>query len=64
MSRALRSYYPWYGDMELAGHLIDWLGLGTLGVAVIFLAAEELHKASTRLRARQTADTPVPETVS
>lgn len=36
MGRALRSYFTWYGDMELAGHLIDWLGLGTLGIDLIF----------------------------
>lgn len=35
-----------------------------VGLAVIFLAAEELHKASIRLRARQHPNLPIPETVS
>lgn len=36
MGRALRPYFTWFGDMDLAPHLIDWLGLGTLGIDVVF----------------------------
>lgn len=36
MGRALRPFYTWYGDMELAPHLIQLLGIGTLGIDVIF----------------------------
>ena len=36
MGRALRSYYTWYGDMDLAPHLIDLLGIGSLGIDVVF----------------------------
>lgn len=34
--RALRPYYAWYGDMTLAGHLLDALGLGQAEVEVVF----------------------------
>lgn len=33
--RALRPYYAWYGDMTLAGHLLDALGLGAAEVEVV-----------------------------
>lgn len=36
MGRALRPYYAWYGDMTLAGHLLDALGLGRLTIEVIY----------------------------
>ncbi|MGE5514214.1 MAG: lysophospholipid acyltransferase family protein [Bacteroidota bacterium] len=36
MGRAFRPFYAWYGDMTLAGHLFDALGLGELTVEVIF----------------------------
>lgn len=36
VSRALRPYYAWYGDMTLAGHLLDALGLGEAQVEVVF----------------------------
>lgn len=36
MCRAFRPFYAWYGDMTLAGHLFDALGLGKLTVEVIF----------------------------
>lgn len=36
LSRALRPFYAWYGDMTLAGHLFAALGLGEVTVEVIF----------------------------
>lgn len=36
MGRMLRPFYAWYGDMELAPHLWRALGMGTIGVDVIF----------------------------
>jgi 1-acyl-sn-glycerol-3-phosphate acyltransferase len=36
MGRALRPLYTWFGDMELVPHLMGWLGLGTVGVEVVF----------------------------
>ncbi len=36
MGRFLRPYFAWYGDMELAGHLWECVGLGYLTVVVEF----------------------------
>jgi len=36
MGRMLRPFYAWYGDMELAPHLWRALGMGTIGVDVVF----------------------------
>lgn len=36
MGRAFRSFYTWYGDMGLAPHLMHWLGIGSLGIDVVF----------------------------
>jgi 1-acyl-sn-glycerol-3-phosphate acyltransferase len=36
ISRALRPYFAWYGDMTLAAHLIGALGLGRITVEVEF----------------------------
>ena len=36
MQRAFRSYYAWYGDMTLPGHVMAALGLGNLTVDVVF----------------------------
>jgi len=36
LTRALRQFYSWYGDMTLAGHLPAALGLGALTVEVTF----------------------------
>ncbi|CAA7624505.1 1-acyl-sn-glycerol-3-phosphate acyltransferase [Magnetospirillum sp. UT-4] len=38
MGRAFRSFYAWYGDMTLAGHLFEALGLGEATVEVTFHA--------------------------
>lgn len=48
VGRAFRPYYTWYGDMELAPHLIAWLGLGKLGVDLIFHAPVRLSEAGNR----------------
>jgi 1-acyl-sn-glycerol-3-phosphate acyltransferase len=36
MGRRLRPYFAWYGDMTLVGHLWTCLGLGGVGVDVVF----------------------------
>lgn len=36
MGRAIRPFYAWYGDMELAPHLSTSLALGKVGVDVVF----------------------------
>ena len=36
MGRYLRPYFAWYGDMELAGHMWEGIGLGNLTIEVIF----------------------------
>jgi len=36
MGRALRPFYAWYGDMTLAGHLFQALGLGQVTIEVVF----------------------------
>lgn len=36
MGRAFRPFYAWYGDMTLAGHLLEFLGLGRVTVEVVF----------------------------
>ena len=38
IGRAIRPFVAWYGDMELAPHLWDALGLGAIGVTVTFHA--------------------------
>ena len=36
LGRALRPYYAWYGDMDLAGHAFEMLGLGRTTVEITF----------------------------
>ena len=36
MGRVLRPFYAWYGDMDLAPHLWRALGMGTIGVDIVF----------------------------
>lgn len=36
LGRALRPYFAWYGDMTLAGHLFQVLGLGRVTIEVMF----------------------------
>ncbi|MEQ8442204.1 MAG: lysophospholipid acyltransferase family protein [Alphaproteobacteria bacterium] len=61
MGRALRPFFAWYGDMELAPHLIDLLGMGSLGVEVVFhdpirLADTGDRKGLARLAWEKTSD--------
>lgn len=48
MERWIRPYYAWYGDMEMGGHLWNWLGLGRLGVDVILHKPVHLHDFDSR----------------
>lgn len=48
IGRALRPLYTWFGDMELAPHLFGWLGLGSLGVDVVFHAPIRLNDVGGR----------------
>ncbi|NMM44961.1 1-acyl-sn-glycerol-3-phosphate acyltransferase [Rhodospirillaceae bacterium KN72] len=61
LGRAFRPFFTWFGDMELAPHLIDWLGLGKLGIDIVFhepIRLEEAggRKALARLTHQATAD--------
>ncbi len=48
MGRLLRPFYAWYGDMELAPHLWRALGMGTIGVDVIFHEPVRLEEFGSR----------------
>jgi len=48
MSRALRPFFAWYGDMTLAGHLIGALGLGKVTVEVEFHSPVTLAQFGSR----------------
>ncbi|OAN54606.1 acyl-phosphate glycerol 3-phosphate acyltransferase [Paramagnetospirillum marisnigri] len=48
MSRALRPFVAWYGDMTLAPHLIGALGLGRITVEVEFHAPVTLAELGSR----------------
>ena len=48
MQRAFRSFYAWYGDMTLADHLFNALGLGNLTVDVVFHAPTSIEHFSNR----------------
>ena len=61
LGRAFRPFFTWFGDMDLAPHLIDWLGLGKLGIDIVFhepIRLEEAgdRKALARLTHQATAD--------
>jgi len=48
MGRWLRPHFAWYGDMELAPHLWHALGLGQIGVDVIFHEPVQLKDFGSR----------------
>ncbi len=48
MSRALRPFFAWYGDMTLANHLVGALGLGRITVEVEFHRPVTLAEFGTR----------------
>lgn len=48
MGRALRPLFAWYGDMDLAPHLIDLLGIGTITVDLTFHDPRRLAQAGDR----------------
>ena len=48
MGRGWRSYFAWYGDMELASHLWTMLGLGRLTVEVDFHTPVSLEQFESR----------------
>lgn len=48
MGRWLRPHFAWYGDMELAPHLWHALGLGKIGVDVIFHEPVRLNDFGSR----------------
>ena len=50
LCRALRPAVAWYGDMELLPHLWAFIGLGRVGVEVIFHAPTSLADAGSRKR--------------
>jgi len=48
LCRALRPAVAWYGDMELLPHLWAFIGLGRIGVEVVFHAPTSLAEAGSR----------------
>ena len=48
LCRALRPAVAWYGDMELLPHLWAVIGLGRIGVEVVFHAPTSLARAGSR----------------
>lgn len=48
MGRYLRPYFAWYGDMELAGHMWEGIGLGNLTIEVIFHAPVTIEQLGGR----------------
>lgn len=48
LGRYLRPFFAWYGDMELAGHLWQWVGLGRLTVVVRFHQPVDLTRFASR----------------
>lgn len=48
LGRAFRPFYTWYGDMDLAPHLIDWLGLGKLEIELVFHEPRRIGEAGGR----------------
>lgn len=48
LGRFFRPYFAWYGDMEMASHLWEMVGLGRVGVTVEFHAPVSVHAFPTR----------------
>jgi 1-acyl-sn-glycerol-3-phosphate acyltransferase len=48
MQRAFRPFYAWYGDMTLADHLFNAMGLGNLTVDVIFHPPTSIEEFTNR----------------
>ncbi len=48
MGRAFRPLYAWYGDMELMSHLAGWLGIGRVGIDIIYHEPMRLGDFSSR----------------
>ena len=48
LERYLRPFFAWYGDMELAGHIWQSIGMGRLSVVVEFHAPVSLAECGTR----------------
>lgn len=48
LGRVFRPFYTWYGDMDLAPHLIDWLGLGKLEMEIVFHEPRRIGEAGGR----------------
>ncbi len=48
LGRYLRPFFAWYGDMEMAGHLWQWMGLGRLTVVVRFHQPVDITRFASR----------------
>jgi 1-acyl-sn-glycerol-3-phosphate acyltransferase len=48
LGRFFRPYFAWYGDMDLASHLWEMVGLGRVGVTVEFHAPVSIAEFPTR----------------
>ncbi|MDP2699331.1 1-acyl-sn-glycerol-3-phosphate acyltransferase [Thalassospira sp.] len=59
MGRDLRAYYSWYGDMDLAPHLWQFLALGKVTVELIVHPPVTLAQAGSRKQLAQMCETMV-----
>ena len=59
MQRSDRDFYAWYGDMDLAPHLWQFLGLGKVTVEVVVHQPMSLKEAGSRKELSQAAQAAV-----
>ncbi len=64
LCRALRPAVAWYGDMELLPHLWAVIGLGRIGVEIVFHAPTTLAAAGTRKALAQHCERAVARTLA
>jgi len=64
LCRALRPAVAWYGDMELLPHLWRLIGLGQLGVEIVFHPATSLAAAGSRKALSQHCESTISQTLA
>jgi 1-acyl-sn-glycerol-3-phosphate acyltransferase len=64
LCRSLRPAVAWYGDMELLPHLWRLIGLGQLGVEIVFHEATSLAQAGSRKALSQHCESTISRTLA
>jgi 1-acyl-sn-glycerol-3-phosphate acyltransferase len=64
LCRGLRPAVAWYGDMELLPHLWRLIGLGQLGVEIVFHPATSLAAAGSRKALSQHCESTISNTLA